>query len=36
MLAGLPLVTTVFGLISVVAGLFTLTAALLLKKDLLQ
>jgi lysylphosphatidylglycerol synthetase-like protein (DUF2156 family) len=32
LLAGLPLLTTVFGLASVAAGLFTLTAALLLKR----
>ena len=35
-LAGLPLLSTVFGVVCVVAGLFTLTAALLLKKDLLR
>ena len=34
MLAGLPLITTLFGLAGFVAGLFTLTCALLLKKDL--
>jgi protein-S-isoprenylcysteine O-methyltransferase Ste14 len=33
LLAGLPLLSTVFGLVGVVAGLFTLTAALLLKKE---
>ncbi len=36
LLAGLPLLTTVFGLVCVVAGLFTLTAALLLKRDTLR
>jgi hypothetical protein len=35
-MAGLPLVTNVFGLVCVVTGLFTLTAALLLKKAHLQ
>ena len=35
-LAGLPLLATVFGMVSVVAGLFTLTAAFLLKKDNLR
>ena len=35
-LAGLPLLSTVFGVVCVVAGLFTLTAALLLKKDTLR
>ncbi len=32
-LAGLPLLSSVFGIVSLVAGLFTLTAAFLLKKD---
>ena len=32
LLAGLPLLGTVFGLVCIVAGLFTLTAALLLKR----
>ncbi len=32
MVLGLPLLTTVFGVVCMVAGLFTLTAALLLKK----
>jgi hypothetical protein len=32
-LAGLPLLSSVFGMVSIVAGLFTLTAAFLLKKD---
>ena len=32
LLAGLPLLTTVFGLASIAAGLFTLTAAVLLKR----
>jgi uncharacterized membrane protein HdeD (DUF308 family) len=36
MLAGLPVLTTVFGLILVVAGLFTLTCAFLLKRELLR
>jgi len=36
LLAGLPLLATVFGVISVAAGLFTLTAAFLLKKDQLR
>jgi hypothetical protein len=36
MLAGVPVLTTVFGVVLVVSGLFTLTAALLLKKDLLR
>jgi hypothetical protein len=36
LLAGLPLLTTVFGLVCVVAGLFTLTAAFLLKRDTLR
>jgi lysylphosphatidylglycerol synthetase-like protein (DUF2156 family) len=36
MLAGLPLLSTVFGLVCVVAGLFVLTAALLLKKTSLR
>jgi hypothetical protein len=36
MLAGFPLLSTVFGVVSVAAGLFTLTAALLLKKDNLR
>ncbi len=35
-LAGLPLLATVFGMVSVVAGLFTLTAAFLLKKESLR
>ncbi|MBF4765870.1 hypothetical protein ISU07_22275 [Nocardioides islandensis] len=33
MLAALPILATVIGLASLVAGLFTLTASLLLKKD---
>jgi hypothetical protein len=36
LLAGLPLLTTVFGMVSLIAGLFTLTAAFLLKKDNLR
>jgi hypothetical protein len=36
LLAGLPLLSTVFGVVSVVAGLFTLSAAFLLKKDQLR
>ena len=36
LLAGLPLLATVFGVVSVVAGLFTLTAAFLLRKDVLR
>jgi hypothetical protein len=36
MLAGLPVLTTVFGLVMVVSGLFTLTCAILLKRDLLK
>jgi hypothetical protein len=36
LLAGLPLLATVFGILSVAAGLFTLTAAFLLKKDRLR
>jgi hypothetical protein len=36
MLAGVPVLTTVFGVVLVVSGLFTLTAALLLKKELLS
>ncbi len=36
LLASLPLLATVFGVVGVVAGLFTLTAALLLKKDRLR
>jgi hypothetical protein len=35
-LAGLPLLGTVFGLVSVAAGLFTLTAAFLLKREQLR
>lgn len=34
MLLGLPLILTVFGPVALVAGLFTLTCALLLKKEL--
>jgi len=36
LLAGLPLLRTLLGLVSVVAGLFTLTAALLMKKEQLR
>ena len=36
MLAGLPVLTTVFGLVLVVSGLFTLTCAILLKRDTLR
>ena len=36
MLAALPILATVFGVVCLVAGLFTLTAALLLKKDRLR
>jgi lysylphosphatidylglycerol synthetase-like protein (DUF2156 family) len=36
MLAGLPLLATVFGLVCVAAGLFTVTAAFLLKRDQLR
>jgi hypothetical protein len=36
LLAALPLLGTVFGIVCAVAGLFTLTAGLLLKKDLLR
>jgi hypothetical protein len=36
LLAAFPLLGTVFGVVSAVAGLFTLTAAFLLKKDLLR
>ena len=36
MLAGLPVLTTVFGLVLVVSGLFTVTCAILLKRDLLR
>ena len=35
-LAALPLLGTVFGIVGVVAGLFTLTAGFLLRKDLLR
>jgi hypothetical protein len=33
MLAGLPVLGTVFGLLLVVSGLFTLTCAILLKRE---
>ena len=36
MLAGLPVLTTVFGLVLAVSGLFTLTCAFLLKRELLK
>jgi lysylphosphatidylglycerol synthetase-like protein (DUF2156 family) len=36
LLASLPLLTTVFGIVIAVAGLFTVTAAFMLKKDLLR
>ena len=36
MLAGLPVLTTVFGLVLVVSGLFTLTCAILLKREQLR
>ena len=36
MLAGLPVLTTVFGMVLVVSGLFTLTCAILLKRDTLR
>jgi hypothetical protein len=36
MLAGLPILGTVFGLLSVAAGLFTLVAAILMKKERLR
>jgi uncharacterized membrane protein HdeD (DUF308 family) len=36
MLAGLPVLTTPFGLVLVVSGLFTLTCAILLKRDTLR
>jgi hypothetical protein len=35
-LAALPVITTVFGLVLVAAGLFTLTAAIMLKREYLQ
>ena len=36
MLAGLPVLATVFGLVLAVSGLFTLTCAILLKRELLR
>ena len=36
MLAGLPVLTTVFGLVLAVSGLFTFTCAFLLKRELLK
>jgi lysylphosphatidylglycerol synthetase-like protein (DUF2156 family) len=35
-LAALPVITTIFGLVLVAAGLFTLTAAIMLKREHLQ
>jgi lysylphosphatidylglycerol synthetase-like protein (DUF2156 family) len=36
LLAGLPVLTTVFGLVLIVSGLFTLTSAVLLKREVLR